>query len=383
MNILFVTHYSDFYGANKSLLALMVLMQKKHGIRPLVVLPSDGLMCVMLEEQGIEYMVSPFYWWVNYNHGLLQWALNKRKQWINWIRAKKFCSQIRSFKVDLVYSNSVCVNFGFLIARCLDLPHIWQFRESLTSFSLSFSLSSSLSRRVFASKVNKRFVLISDFMMSFYKPYLPYERMICVYNGVDLPVGIARSEKNKIHNRLQVACVGLISDQKNQMELLRAQSILHKRGVDIETWFAGYSDGSDYRVSMEEYSKANGLVGLAHFVGHSDQVFDILQTMNLGVVTARDEAFGRVTIEYMLMKMPVIGSRSGATPELIKEGITGELYELGDEAALADLIENYVRNPELLVSQGEAAAFDVAERFSAESNAEKIYELIVDAISSK
>ena len=156
MNILFVTHYSDFYGANKSLLALTVLLRKKHGIKPLVLLPNEGPMCQKLEEQGIEYLVSPFYWWVNYNHGLLQWALNKRKQWINWRRAKKICSQIKGYSVDLVYSNSVCINFGFLIAQRMGLPHIWQFRESLTSFSFSFSLSLPSTRRVFASKVNKR-----------------------------------------------------------------------------------------------------------------------------------------------------------------------------------------------------------------------------------
>ena len=383
MNILFVTHYSDFYGANKSLLALTVLLRKKHGIKPLVLLPNEGPMCQKLEEQGIEYLVSPFYWWVNYNHGLLQWALNKRKQWINWRRAKKICSQIKGYSVDLVYSNSVCINFGFLIAQRMGLPHIWQFRESLTSFSFSFSLSLPSTRRIFASKVNKRYVLVSDYMMSFYETYLPHERMVCVYNGVDLPVGTARLEENKIHDRLQVACVGLISDQKNQMELLRAQSILHKRGVDIETWFAGYNDGSDYRASLEEYSKANDLEGLTHYVGHSDQVYDGLRKMNLGVVTARDEAFGRVTIEYMLMKLPVVGSRSGATPELVRQGVTGELYELGDVTALADLIEGFVKQPELLVSQGEAAFLDATERFSAERNADRIYEQIVDVLSSK
>ena len=383
MNVLFVTHYSDFYGANKSMLALMVLMREKHGIKPLALLPNEGLMCTMLEEQGIDYIVSPYYWWVNYNHGILQWVLNKRKQWINWFRAKKICSKIREYSVDLVYSNSVCINFGFLIAQRLGFPHVWQFRESLTSFSLSLSLSLSLSRRIFTSKVNKKYVLVSDYLMSFYKTYLPNERMVCVYNGVDLPLGTGRLEDNKIHGRLQVACVGLISDQKNQMELLRAQSILHERGVDIDTWFAGYQDGSDYQTSLKAYAKANGLVEMVHFVGHSDHVFEALSKMNLGVVTARDEAFGRVTIEYMLMKMPVVGSRSGATPELIREGVTGELYELGDVTALADLIEGYVKHPELLISQGEAAFREATERFSAESNVERIYEQFVDVLSSK
>lgn len=381
MNILFVTHYAGFYGANKSLLTLMVLLRERHGVRPIVLMHNRGAMCAMLEEQGIEYLVSPFYWWVNYNHGLFQWALNKRKQWINWRRAKNISNQLKEKNIDLVYSNSVCVNMGFLVAKRLGLPHIWQFRESLTQYSLS--LSKYLSKRCFADKTNRRYLLISDYMMSFYRPYLPNERMVQVYNGLDLPYGVTRLEENRIDQRLQVACVGVICEQKNQMELLRAQCALHKRGIDIDTWFVGTCNDKDYMKSIQDYANDNGLDGMTHFVGHADKVFDVLQKMNLGVVTAHDEAFGRVTVEYMLMKMPVIVSRSGASPELVKSGQTGLIYELGDVEALADGIERYCSSPDLLVPQGEAAFSDATERFSAGSNMEHIYNQIVEVLSSK
>lgn len=381
MTILFVTHYAGFYGANKSLLTLMVLLRERHGILPIVLLPNRGAMCAMLEEQGIEYMVSPYYWWVNYNHGLFQWALNKRKQWINWHRAKRIGGQLKARNIDLVYSNSVCVNIGFLVAKCLGLPHVWQFRESLTQFSLS--LSKCLSKRFFADKTNRRYLLISDYMMSFYRPYLPHERMVRVYNGLDLPQGVARREENRINQRLQVACVGVICEQKNQMELLRAQCALHKRGIDIDTWLVGTCNDKAYLNSIQDYANDNGLAGMTHFVGHVDKVFEVLQKMNLGVVTAHDEAFGRVTIEYMLMKMPVIVSRSGASPELVKSGQTGLIYELGDVEALADGIQSYCSHPDLLVSQGEAAFSDAIEHFSAGNNAEHIYNQIVEVLSSK
>lgn len=381
MTILFVTHYGGYYGANKSLLALMVLLRECHGTQPIVLLRNRGAMCAKLEEQGIEYVVSPYYWWVNYNHGLFQWGLNKRKQWVNWRRAKRIGNQLKEKNIDLVYSNSVCVNMGFLVAKRLSLPHIWQFRESLTQFSLS--LSKCLSKRFFADRTNRRYLLISDYMMSFYRPFLPHERMVRVYNGLDLPKGVTRWEENRINRRLQVACVGVICEQKNQMELLRAQCALHKRGFDIDTWFVGTCNDKDYLKSIQDYANDNGLEGMTHFVGHVDNVFDVLQKMNLGVVTAHDEAFGRVTVEYMLMKMPVIVSRSGASPELVKSGRTGFIYELGDVEALADGIECYCSSPDLLVSQGEVAFFDATERFSARSNMEHIYNQIVEVLSSK
>ena len=88
MSVLFVTHYSGFYGANKSLLTLMVLLRERYGINPIVLLPSEGQMCEALKHEGIPYNVSHYYWWVNYNHGIFQWLLNKRKQLINILRIK-------------------------------------------------------------------------------------------------------------------------------------------------------------------------------------------------------------------------------------------------------------------------------------------------------
>lgn len=377
MTSLFITHYAGFYGANKSLLTLMLLLREKYGVRPLVLLPTEGPMCNELQKAGIEYKVSHYYWWVNYNHGVFQWMLNKRKQWRNLFRIKRLCALFSNEPVDLIYTNSVCVNVGAFMAKRMRVPHIWQFRESLSLFSLSLSLS--LSRRMLTSVVNKRFILISDYMMDYYKPYLPVNRMVRIYNGIDVPKGMERKSENKLGERLQIACVGILSEQKNQLELLKAQRLLLQRNVLVETWFVG-SGKKDYFEKVQDYVEANGMQKWVHFVGHSNQVFSILQRMNLGVVAANDEAFGRVTVEYMLMRMPVVASRSGANSELIEVGVTGDTYEYGNVEELADKIEIYVKHPELLEIQGTVAARKAVEGFSAESNAKMIYEQIENVI---
>lgn len=382
MTILFVTHYAGFYGANKSLLTLMLLLRDNHGVQPVVLLPSVGPMCAQLEKENIPYKVSHYYWWVNYNHGTFQWLLNKRKQLINWLRIGKLCHLFSEEKPDLIYTNSVCVNVGILMAERLRLPHIWQARESLSQFSLSLSLSLVLSRHVWALPATKAHIMISDYMMDYYRPYLPNDRMVRIYNGVNLPKGIKERRLNKVNGRLKVACVGVLSDQKNQLELLQAQTLLKKRGIEIETYFIG-TFKSEYLAEMQLYITEHHLEELAHMTGHTDDVFGALQEMNLGVVCARDEAFGRTTIEFMLMHMPVIVSDSGANPELIEEGKTGMIYPLDNAERLADCIEHYVKHPELLQLQGDAAAEVARKNFSAERNAELIYEQIKKAIDFK
>lgn len=355
----------------------MLWLREKHGVQPVVLLPSVGPMCEQLQKEHIPYIVSHYYWWVNDNHGLFQWLLNKRKQIRNYFRVPKLCQLINVYQPELIYTNSVCVNVGILMAEHLGLPHIWQARESLSQFSLSLSLV--LSRYIWALPANKAHIMISDYMMNYYRPFLPDDRMVKVYNGVDLPKGTKDRRENVINGRLKIACTGVLSYQKNQLELLKAQTILRERGIEIETYFYGTSR-QDYLEQMQQYIVANRLDDIVHIEGHESDVFGVLKEMNLGVVTARDEAFGRVTIEYMLMHMPVVVSNSGANPELIEEGKTGMIYLLGDAEQLADCIEKYVTYPALLQKQGDAAAEVAKENFSAEKNAELIYEQIEKAI---
>ena len=379
MTILFVTHYAGFYGANKSLLTLMQLLRERHQVRPLVLLPSEGEMCARVREAGIDYKVEHYYWWVNYNHGVWQWLLNKRKQLINYLRVRHLCSLYKGENIDMVYSNSVCVNVGLLMAKRFGLPHIWQARESLSQFSLSLSLSLGMSKRLWADPVTKCHIMISDYMMHYYSRYMPQERMVRVYNGVSLPAGVKRKEPNMLLGRLQVACVGIVGEQKNQMELLRAQLLLHQQGVDIDTWILG-SPTEPYFAHLLDYVEQNGLKEYVHLMGHTADVWKVLQRMNLGVVCARDEAFGRVTVEYMLMQMPVVVADSGANKELVEEGVTGEVYRLGDAEQLAQKIRQYAEMPKLLVSQGNAAEQKAKREFSAELNAEQIYKCIINLI---
>lgn len=212
-------------------------------------------------------------------------------------------------------------------------------------------------------------------MMDYYSSYLPTERMNCIYNGVSLPVGVHRLLPNRLEKRLKVVCVGVLCEQKNQLELLRAQAILYERGILIETFFIG-SPKADYLQQMEQFIAQKKLSAYAHIVGHTDDVYAALQDMNVGVICAHDEAFGRVTIEEMLMKIPVVVSRSGANTELMRDGIDGKIYPLGDIEALADALQYYTEHPECLELHGNNAYEYAVECFSAERNAEQIYQLI-------
>jgi glycosyltransferase involved in cell wall biosynthesis len=82
------------------------------------------------------------------------------------------------------------------------------------------------------------------------------------------------------------------------------------------------------------------------------------------------EQYGRVLIEAMAAEVPVIGSSSGAIPEII--GSAGRVFLEGDAAALAREIDNLVENRELRKKLRQSGR-KRAKEFSARQFADSMY----------
>lgn len=380
MKILFVAHYPGFYGANKSLCTLITFLRSKYKIEPIVLLPSQGPMCDILTNEGVKFIVSRYYWWVNYNKGLFQYFLNKRKQIRNVIISKRISKQLSQQKIDLVYSNSVTIDMGLLIAGTLRVPHIWQFRESLVQYNLSLSLSLSLTKRIFRDSFTKKYILISDYMMDYYKPYLPNERMTRIYNGISAPSKL-QTASPFLSNRINLCVVGVICEQKNQEDAIRAVRILLDKGYDVVLHLIGTGQQT-YLDKIQKLSNSLNMSNNVIFHGHKDNVWELLSFMDIGLNTFNSEAFGRTTIEYMLCGIPVVASNSGANPELVHDGNNGLLYQIGSSEDLASKIEYFILNKEEAIRIGLVGMEYAKTKYNADKNAEMIYEQISEVLDS-
>ena len=380
MTILFITHYPGMYGANLSMCRLIVELRGTYGIQPIVLLSNRGEICEFLEQNKIRYYVSRFYWWVNADKGIFQLALNFRKQVRNWMGVSKMLHLISDEKIDLVYSNSITINIGVLLSKKMKCPHIWHIRETLQAYGLKFSQGTYLSKRILKHGAD-RYIVISDFLLKNYQNILPQDKVTRIYNGLTLDIEMnALKDNTKL---LDIAIVGILSEQKNQMDALQALTILNARGIHgIKLHFIG-GNKEDYFHKIKNYIGENELEESVVFHGHQNRVDELLSKMDIGLVCARDEAFGRVTIEYMLHGMPVIASKSGANKELVLDGLNGLLYELYNSRELAQQIEYLIENPGKRISMGVFAREYAERNFSTLQNTESIYALIEELVISK
>jgi glycosyltransferase involved in cell wall biosynthesis len=91
---------------------------------------------------------------------------------------------------------------------------------------------------------------------------------------------------------------------------------------------------------------ARGLTESVRLLGGRRDVPDLLQALDLYVQPSRLEGFGLSVLEAMAAGKAVVASRVGGLPEVVSDGVTGDLVPPGDPAALASAILALLMDPQ-------------------------------------
>jgi L-malate glycosyltransferase len=94
-------------------------------------------------------------------------------------------------------------------------------------------------------------------------------------------------------------------------------------------------DGPD-RPKAEWLARTHGVAGDVIFVGKQNDMSQFLAVSDVLLLPSELESFGLVALEAMACEVPVIASRVGGIPEVVRDGVDGFLYDVGDTKAMAD-----------------------------------------------
>jgi len=100
-----------------------------------------------------------------------------------------------------------------------------------------------------------------------------------------------------------------------------------------------------------------------HFLGKQDRVNELLPLADLMLMPSELESFGLAALEAMACKVPSIATRVGGVPELIDDGVTGLLYDVGDVDAMAAGALGLLTDPARLRAMREAGRKVAQTRF--------------------
>ena len=108
-----------------------------------------------------------------------------------------------------------------------------------------------------------------------------------------------------------------------------------------------------------------------------------MNTADVVLMCSRREAFGRVTVEGMKLGKPVIGTRSGGTPEIVQDTETGFLYAPGDAQELAARIGELYANRAVRDSMGAKACLCARKRFNQQVYGKEVENILQRVVSSR
>jgi glycosyltransferase involved in cell wall biosynthesis len=135
--------------------------------------------------------------------------------------------------------------------------------------------------------------------------------------------------------------------------------LVPEKGLErlIDAFKAHKSDGSRLLIAgvgEEGYSRelsrraASGGQNDIHFSGWIEAPEFFRRVDVLVLPSLWQEPLGRVTLEACAHGVPVVGSRRGGIPEVVKDGITGLLFDPDDPGALVGACERLARDRGLL-----------------------------------
>ena len=144
------------------------------------------------------------------------------------------------------------------------------------------------------------------------------------------------------------------------MDLLRPFHRLSSEGIEAALLVIG--DGN-LRDEAERYVTIEHLKNV-RFVGFQNQrqLSKYYVCGDIFVLPAQFDTWGLVVNEAMLFGMPVIVSRGvGSAHDLVRPGVTGEIYPIGDVERLAGHLRELILFPDKRAQMGAAAADLVAQ----------------------
>ncbi len=347
--------------------------------RPLVVVPGRGPlydMCtgVRLETRVLGFHRLPRGWRFRRHFPLDSWLTMRVNGW----RLKRLLGRERVALIQTSAKQSLNVRNLASVANAAGVPLVWSCHDSnprvLTHCSPG--LGARLARVIAVSSHVKKELLNAGLGHA--------EKIEVVHNAIDLEErdgrasvanGSFREELGIPRTQHIVGLVGRLDRVKGQDLFLRAAELVAEGRRDVAFLLVGvippwsrWAPFADYFREVEALARRPGLRGCVHFVGWRSDMARVMASLDILVQPSRRETFGRVLIEAMASRKPVVVTRVGGMPEIVVDGETGLIVPAEDPAALAVAIRVLLEDADRRMVMGEAgrrrveACFTLSQR---------------------
>jgi len=382
LNICFFLHSSQLGGSERSLKHLIDGLTQDYGTLCTVVLPSQGPLGELLLESGVSTLTAPVTWWCAIDEIPSENEINRQYgesyDWLN-----QNLQLLNEINPDVILTNSLVIPWGALAALLLKRPHVWLVNEfGVLDHQLKFLLPFDKVLD-FVDKASNKIITCSQAVKNELFPNIDPEKAFPIYRHIHIPPEVySPDQSTETHfqhpDAFHLIMPGTVRPSKGQEDAVRGVVELKKnRDRQVELIIVGNAQ-PNYRNFLQKIIDDYDLNNYIHIVPFQESVLSLVMQADALLVCSKMEAFGRVTLEGQLLKIPVIATNTGGTLELITDEETGLLYTPGDYLDLANQIEKLMDKPDLRKKLSDNGYQFVHNTFTKENFSGKYQKLLLE-----
>jgi glycosyltransferase involved in cell wall biosynthesis len=198
----------------------------------------------------------------------------------------------------------------------------------------------------------------------------PREKFSVVRVGIELEDRVAGEADGRVETRrlmgippqrFTVGWIGRMTAVKRTDDVLRAFRALRERGVEATLCMVG--DGPD-RGEVERRAHELGIMRDTLFLGYQEDVAPFYAAFDAMVLASGNEGTPVSAIEALAAGRPVVATRVGGVPDVVRDGEDGFLVETGAVDDIAEALGRLAADPSLRRRLGETGRARVLPRYS-------------------
>ncbi|WP_368643156.1 glycosyltransferase family 4 protein [Castellaniella ginsengisoli] len=167
-----------------------------------------------------------------------------------------------------------------------------------------------------------------------------------------MPQPVLRAELGLDAQAVIVGSVGVLRTEKGHEQLIEAMQPLLGRYPHVHLVIVGGGDAALSRLRGQAASA--GMAGRIHLLGARSDVPALLPDFDVFALATHIEASGTAFVEAGAAGLPVVGTRVGGVPEMMREDESGLLVPLFDIPALTAALDRLITDPALRRRMGQA-----------------------------
>jgi glycosyltransferase involved in cell wall biosynthesis len=381
-------------GSYYSLLYLVKGLDRRR-YRPLVVFHSDNSLRARFEEAGAETVIWPRVPSLTFGTKLApgwgplgrlaliaQKAANFSRGFV-WQAIKQAWFLRRSGARLLHLNNSIVLNQDWMLAaRLAGIPCVSHERGINDHYPAA--------ARYWAKRVDA-IVCISEAVRDQLDAHgVNFGNLLTIHNGFDPAEARFEQEPAALRSGLGLAAeapvlvmAGNLRAWKGQETVIRAIALVKQTHPSVRCLLIGAAAPEDrpFETAMRALAAELGVEDHVRFLGFRNHVADYMRLADVVLhASVLPEPFGRVALEAMACRKPVIGSNAGGMKEIIVDGETGLTFAPADADHLARAIAWMLDHPDEAARMGDRGYLRLVERFPLSANiraTESLYERVL------